>query len=237
MQKATNGSSEGVMLYIRTCFAVMVASILSGGCLHGLRSVKVVDVSNFSGQVQYVYIVVGTMQGEKTREIDLQIEMNGRQKWLTDFNKYNCRLVERRGSRYVWMFHDEKGLTYREFFHVAAPLNVHISGCNMMRAQLGVPARGALAQGSYLTAGKPDNNIATESTFDWTSAEKTDISRFNHVEKPDNKGEIRLLVKLYEDSRVRVITRSANVHSLKTELRNREDIREINNEFYNPEWK
>lgn len=125
----------------KSCFAIIAASVFSGCCSYVERMASV-EVSNRSGQAQYVDIIIETLQGESPRQVDLQIEMEGRQKWLREFTKYNCRLLELRGAQYVWMFHDEKGLAYRVSSHVSAPLTDRKSGCDLMHALLWVPARG-----------------------------------------------------------------------------------------------
>lgn len=212
---------------IKSWFAVIALSVLSGGCSH-MGRMTAVDVSNRSGHAQYVDIVIETLQDENPREIDLKIEMDGRQKWLREFTKYNCRLIELRGAQYVWMLHDEKGLAYRVSSHVSAPLTDRESGCNLMRALLWVPARGAMAQSSYLLIAEDGSRRTCEST---------DVSCFEHIENPDMKGEIRIMVKLHDDSRAKVMTRSRNVLSMRTELHDPKDVREVEDEFYNPKWE
>lgn len=84
-----------------------------------------------------------------------------------------------------------------------------------------------MAQSSYLVVEKVGGQRTCEST---------DVSCFELIEKPDMKGEIRLRVKLQDDSRAKVMTGTRSVSSMRTEIHCAKDVREVEDDFYNPKW-
>lgn len=245
------------MKFFMKLFCVAVFAILetfAGGCVGNRLVVNAVEIENDADLFQYWEIVIDTLQDtELTGWADLQIEMSGRMKWLRIYDKYCGKAENLWGSWYVWMFHDENGMTYCPASHSAARPSKHVDGCDCLYARIFVPVHGAIAQHSYLIvpevidAQKPDfNNLIVPIVIDvqkrncdkndGVNNRAVDITRFDHVEMSELKGEIRIPVKLFKGAKVKFVTTSKIVRSLRTEKREVHDIREIIDYLYVPDW-
>lgn len=231
-----------------------IVGMFAGGCVCNRPVVNFVELENDADVFQYWDIVIDTLQGrEKMGWADLQIEMSGRMKWLRMYDKYCGKAENLWGSWYVWMFHDENGMTYAPSSHSAARPIKHVDGCDCLYARIFVPARGAMSQHSYLIvsevidAQKPDFNDLivpividvqkrNRAKDDGVNNRAVDITRFDHVEMPELKGEIRIPVKLFKGAKVKFVTTSKIVRSLRTEKREVHDIHEIIDYLYVPDW-
>lgn len=221
------------------CIAVfLIVLMFGGGCSGNGLIVNTVEIQNDVDLFQCWDIVIDTLQdSELSGSADLQIEMSGRAKWLRIYDKYCGKAKDLWGSWYVWMFHDENGMNYCPSSHSAARPSEHIEGCDCLCARIFVPVRGAMSQHSYLVVPKvmdSSNRDCAEDDLD--NNHMVDIARFDHVEMPELKGEIRIPVKLFKGAKVKFLTKSRVVRSLRVEKRAIQDIREIIDYRYVPDW-
>lgn len=221
------------------CIAVIsIAWMFGGGCAGNRLAVNTVEIKNDVDLFQYWDIVIDTLQdSELMGWADLQIEMSGRMKWLRVYDKYCGKSKDLWGSWYVWMFHDENGMNYCPSSHSAAHPSEHIEGCDCLCARVFVPVRGVMSQHSYLVVPKViDSRKRDLADDDLDDNHTVDIARFDHVEMPELKGEIRIPVKLFKGAKVKFQTTSRMVRSLHVEKRAVQDIREIIDYRYVPDW-
>jgi len=221
------------------CIAVLgIVGMFAGGCAGNRLVVKAVEIENDVDLFQYWDIVIATLQdSELMGWADLQIEMSGRMKWLRIYDKYCGKAENLWGSWYVWMFHDGNGVTYCPSSHSAARPSKHADGCDCLYARIFVPVRGAMAQHSYLVVPRViDTQKRDYTESDWDNDQAVNITRFDHVEMPEFKGEIRIPVKLFKGAKVKFMTTSKIVRSLRAEKREVQDTHEIIDCLFVPNW-
>lgn len=223
-------------LFYMAVFAFV--GIFAGGCVGNRLVVNAVEIENDAYLFQYWNIVIDTLQdSELMGWADLQIEMSGRMKWLRIYDKYCGKTENLWGAWYVWMFHDGNGMTYCPSSHAAARPSKYVDGCDCLYARIFVPVRGAIAQHSYLVVPKViDSQKRDYTEDDWDNNHVVDITRFDHVEMPEFKGEIRIPVKLFKGARVKFMTTSRIVRSLRAEKCYANDIHEIIDYSCVPDW-
>lgn len=200
---------------------------------------KSVVVANCSDEFQVWDIVVETLQQKTEGSIPLQIEMQGRMKWLRVWNKYCCssRVRERWGSWFVWMFYEDGKLSYTPVAHAAARPTKTLDDCHSIYAHISVPKRGALASSSYVSVQNDMGLRPCASEDEWDAEQRREIGRYSYVEKPGMKGEVRLRVKLFRNSSLKVASRSDDVLSLSAEQCDLASVRLFIDPTREPQWE
>ena len=224
-------------MYLYAC--VLVAMCVCSGCvLLSDRVEKSVVIANTQDQFQIWDIVVETRQKPEEQSVPVRLEMQGRMKWLRVWDKYCCssRVSDRWGSWFVWMFYDNGRLSYPPVEHPAARPTIVLDECNRIYTHITVPKRGALAHGSYLSVQVDMDLRECLTENDWDCAKKRDVARYNQVERPNMRGEVRLRVKLFCNSSLKVASNSDSIVSLSAEQCDLKDVRLFRDPTREPQW-
>ena len=225
---------------IHACVCMLSVSIFGLGCtLTPELNEKSVAIINSQEQFEIWDIVVETLQQKTEGSIPLQIEMQGRMKWLRVWNKYCCssRVRERWGSWFVWMFYEDGKLSYTPVAHAAARPTKTLDDCHSIYAHISVPKRGALASDSYVSVQNDMGLRPCASEDEWDAEQRREIGRYSYVEKPGMKGEVRLRVKLFRNSSLKVASRSDDVLSLSAEQCDLASVRLFIDPTREPQWE
>ena len=160
-------------------------------------------------------------------------------KWLRVWNKYCCssRVRERWGSWFVWMFYEDGKLSYTPVAHAAARPTKTLDDCHSIYAHISVPKRGALASDSYVSVQNDMGLRPCASEDEWDAEQRREIGRYSYVEKPGMKGEVRLRVKLFRNSSLKVASRSDDVLSLSAEQCDLANVRLFIDPTREPQWE
>ncbi len=224
--------------YVYAC--ILATTCVCAGCASAPEEVeKSAAITNSQEKFQIWDIVIETRQRNEEQSIPLQIGMHGRMKWLRVWDKYCCssRVRERWGSWFVWMYYDGGKLSYPPVAHAAARPTKTLDACSCIYAHISVPKRGALAKGAYISVQNDMDSRACNSEKDWNDAKRRELVRYDLVEKPDMKGEIRLRVKLFRNSSIRVASCSDVVLSLSAEQCDLQNVRLHVDPTREPQWE
>lgn len=223
---------------IHACVCMLSVSIFGLGCtLTPELNEKSVAIINSQEQFEIWDIVVETEQRDKDIVVALKLEMEGRLKWLRSWNKYSCssRVRERWGSWFVWMFYDSGKLSYPPESHPMARPSKILEECKSIYVHISVPPRDGMGKGAYVSIW--DHISESNSERDWNDSERLVLARYDYVEKPDMKGTVRLRVKLFRNSSLKVASSSGKVLSLSAEQCNLANVRLDIDPTREPQWE